>query len=38
MGMTCGAPEHDACIPAEARLEHMEGKKTKYTELILANG
>ena len=38
IGVTCGDPAHDACIPWEARLEHMEGRKTKYTDLIIDNG
>lgn len=35
MGPTCGKPRCDRCIPHRAWLEHWEGKKTKYTPLIL---
>lgn len=34
-GMTCGAKECMECIPLEARIEHIEGTKTKYDGLIL---
>lgn len=38
MRVTCGRVECDphkvGCIPAEARLEHVEGRKTKYDDLI----
>jgi len=35
--LTCGRPGCDpavACIPSEARLEHVEGKKTRYDDDI----
>jgi nitrite reductase/ring-hydroxylating ferredoxin subunit len=36
--LTCGRPQCDpilACIPMEAQLEHSEGKRTKYDDLII---
>lgn len=36
MNPTCGHRDCDPCIPFEAWLEHQEGKKTVYTEAILA--
>ncbi len=33
-GITCGKPECGPCIPIEARLEHAEGKKTLYDDVI----
>ena len=35
MGVTCGSKDCDTCIPFEAQLDHMEGKTTKYTPLIV---
>lgn len=35
MGVTCGSKPCDVCIPFEAQLEHMEGKTTAYTPLIV---
>ncbi len=32
--VTCGAHACDPCIPLEARLDHAEGRKTRYDELI----
>ena len=32
--VTCGAHACDPCIPIEARLDHVEGRKTRYDELI----
>ena len=32
--VTCGKPECNTCIPLEARLDHMEGRVTKYTSEI----
>lgn len=36
--LTCGRPGCDpvlvGCVPKEARLEHLEGKKTTYDEVI----
>jgi ribosomal protein S27AE len=34
--VTCGDPSCDAHIPFEARLDHAEGKRTRYTDLIIA--
>jgi len=34
MAVTCGKFECDACIPLEAQLEHSEGRKTHYDDLI----
>lgn len=34
MGVTCGNPACDACVPIEARLDHMEGRKSRYTDTI----
>jgi hypothetical protein len=34
MAVTCGRTECDTCIPLEAQLEHCEGKKTKYDDVI----
>ena len=34
-GVTCGHANCDACIPMEARLDHMEGKRSRYTDAIL---
>jgi hypothetical protein len=34
MAVTCGAKDCDACVPLEARLEHAEGAKTRYDDLI----
>ncbi len=31
---TCGNPHCDVCVPAEARLEHAEGRRTKYDDEI----
>lgn len=33
--ITCGAEGCMTCIPLEARLDHMEGKTTPYTGVIL---
>jgi hypothetical protein len=33
--VTCGAPECVPCVPFEAVLEHMEGRRTPYTGMIL---
>ena len=36
--LTCGRPQCDpalACIPVEAQLEHAEGKRTTYDDLIV---
>lgn len=32
--LTCGAAACMPCVPAEARLEHAEGKKTRYDSAI----
>ena len=32
--VTCGALPCDECVPLEARLEHAEGAKTLYDDLI----
>lgn len=32
--ITCGSRTCLACIPIEARLEHYEGKKTPYDDVI----
>lgn len=32
--VTCGAPACDPCVPIEARLDYVEGRKTKYDGLI----
>lgn len=34
-GMTCGAETCNVCIPLEARIEHLEGTKTKYDGTIV---
>lgn len=34
-GVTCGSKLCDTCIPLEAQIEHMEGKTTKYTPLLV---
>lgn len=34
MAVTCGRLECDACIPIEARLDHIEGTKTLYDDKI----
>ncbi len=39
--VTCGNPHCDACVPTEARLEHAEGRRTRYgneIERLLAAG
>lgn len=36
MRATCGAPDCDPCIPFEAWLDHKAGKRTRYTDAILA--
>ena len=33
-GVTCGHPKCNTCIPLEARLDHVEGRKTAYDDLI----
>lgn len=41
MEVTCGNPVCDECVPLEARLEHSEGRKTRYDDTIrelIANG
>lgn len=32
--VTCGAVVCDECVPLEARLDHAEGTKTKYDDVI----
>lgn len=32
--VTCGKHVCDVCIPLEAKFEHIEGKKTRYDDLI----
>ena len=38
MAMTCGGEKCIECIPFEAKLEHAEGKRNKYTDAIIAQG
>lgn len=35
MAVTCGSEKCDICTPFEAVLETWEGRKNKYTELII---
>jgi hypothetical protein len=32
--VTCGSKKCDACVPFEARLEILEGKRNQYSDLI----
>lgn len=32
--VTCGDPKCDPCVPLEARLDHAEGRKTRYDDVI----
>ena len=34
MAVTCGKLECNTCIPVEAQLEHREGSKTLYDDVI----
>lgn len=36
--VTCGAAACDPCVPFEARVEYVEGRRTRYDDLIRRYG
>jgi hypothetical protein len=32
--LTCGDPRCDLCIPFRAQIEHLEGRRSGYTDII----
>jgi hypothetical protein len=32
--LTCGDPRCDVCVPFEARMDHLNGRRTRYDDVL----